>query len=141
MDVIEVTVLLINVITLLGNLTIILTLMKSRSFSRSIRLHLGVITLLDSINAVALTLRYFLDSYDLFTLTSCKVSIALIGCSVMAMFCVNVSMTTECLALLHNADIDGRYHCLRFKSWRPARKGFIVVRARSQWNHSDKMSR
>ena len=116
----------ITIITLSGNCAILLTLTKSKCFNRSIKLHLGLISALDSITTILLTVRYILDELDYLDVTLCKVIIGSVGFTGTSLAWTNLSMTIECLVLMCNLQ-HSNYGCLHFKSWRPTRKSKVFI--------------
>ena len=120
---------LIGIVTLIthtGNFAILYTLSKSKTLGRSIKLHLGAVTFLDSLTAILLLSRYILDEFNNLGVIPCKILITLVVFTVCSLSFTNISMAIECLALLRNVH-HTHFGCLQFQSWHPTRKTYLTV--------------
>ena len=89
---------IISPIILITNAMILITLIKTKTFSRSIKLHLGLFTLFDCLTNISLSLRFILG--DSIAMLACKTLLGLGAVAGTAMICMNISMTLECLSVL-----------------------------------------
>ena len=115
-------------IILLTNVLIVVTLSKTKSFSRATKLHISLFTICDGITGMLLGTRFLMESngYSL-PFIACKLIVAIISSTASAMFGIYISMTMECLSMVSIAGLLYGWNCLRPKSWKITRKGLINI--------------
>ena len=113
-------------IILLTNALIVVTLSKTKSFSRATKLHISLFTICDGTTGLAIGLRFLLTSNGyILPLSFCKALLGIAAGASTSMLGFYTSMTIECLSMVSLSGLFSGWNFFQPKSWQLTRRGMI----------------
>ena len=110
------------------NITIVITIAKTKSFNRSTKFHLSVLTICDFLTGLFIAIKVLLEENGhIIPLELCKVIMGLIITLANVMCSINISMTIECMSMISVTGILSKLRFFNAIGWNLTKRGIITI--------------